>query len=74
MNAPSVPHFERQIRNLKQKSYRVSRKARESLEAWFSKLGTVEDILDFEKYAIEQQKVVRQLTGLENELAEILKQ
>lgn len=61
----AIPHYERQIKNLKQRSYRAGRKATEALADWFSPLGTVEDILDFEKHAISQQLIVRQLSATE---------
>lgn len=57
--------YERQVKNLKQRAYRAGRKASEALEAWFSPLGTAEDILDFERAAEAQQKLVGQLAGTE---------
>jgi len=74
MSTPaSVPHFERQIRNIKQQAYRQSRKANEALAAWFSPIGSALDLIDFERAAERQQLVVRQLAATEAVLEGILR-
>jgi hypothetical protein len=63
--AQAAKPYERQIANLKQRSYRMGRKASEAIEAWFSPMGTVEDILDYERAAEAQQLLVGQIAGTE---------
>jgi hypothetical protein len=63
--AQAAKPYERQIKNLKQRSYRMGRKASEAIEAWFSPMGTVEDILDYERAAEAQQLLVGQIAGTE---------
>lgn len=50
---------------VKQRSYRMGRKASESIEAWFSPLGCIEDILDYERAAEAQQLLVGKIAGTE---------
>jgi len=63
--------FNPAIKNLKQRAYRAGRKASEAIEAWFSPLGTVEDLLDYEKAAETHQLITGKISGLEAEAAEI---
>lgn len=63
--AQSARQFEPQLKNLKQSAYRSGRRASAALEAWFSPLGTAEDILDFEREAEKQQRLVGQQAGIE---------
>jgi hypothetical protein len=70
--AQAAKPYERQIKNLKQRSYRMGRKASEAIEAWFSPIGTVEDILDYERAAEAQQLLVGQLAGMEATMERIL--
>ena len=72
--ATAAKPYELQIKNLKQRSYRAGRKASEALEAWFSPLGTAEDILDFERAAESQQKLVGQMAGTEATMKRIIGQ
>jgi len=65
--------FTPSIKNMKQRAYREGRKAREALEAWFSPLGTAEDVLDYEKAAEAQQILAGKVAGMEAEAAEISK-
>lgn len=65
-----IADYERQIRNIKQQSYREGRKARDSLSAWFEPTGSVLDLIDYEKFAEKQQTVLKQLEPLENLLNE----
>lgn len=72
--AQAAKPYEQQVRNLKQRAYRAGRKASEALEAWFSPLGTAEDILDFERAAEAQQKLVGQMAGTEETMKRIIGQ
>jgi hypothetical protein len=66
--AVAAKPYERQVKNLKQRVYRTGRKASEAIEAWLSPLGTVEDLLDFERHAENQQLLAGTLAGTENTL------
>lgn len=63
--AQAARQYEPQLKNLKQCAYRSGRRASAALEAWFSPLGTAEDILDFEREAEKQQRLVGQQAGIE---------
>jgi hypothetical protein len=72
--AQAAKPYARQVKNLKQRVYRSGRKASEAIEAWFSPLGTVEDLLDYEKAAEAQQLLVGQVAGMEATMNRILGQ
>lgn len=72
--AVAAKPYELQVKNLKQRAYRAGRKASEALEAWFSPIGTIEDLLDFERAAESQQRIVGQLSGTEETMKRIIGQ
>ena len=72
--AQAARQYEPQLKNLKQRAYRSGRRASAALEAWFSPLGTAEDILDFERAAEAQQKLVGQMAGTEETMKRIIGQ
>jgi hypothetical protein len=72
--ARAAKPYERQIANLKQRSYRMGRKASEAIEAWFSPMGTIEDILDYERAAEAQQLLVGQIAGTEATVRRIVEE
>lgn len=72
--AQAAKPYVRRVKNLKQQAYRAGRKASEAIEAWFSPLGTVEDLLDYEKAAEAQQLIVGRVAGTEATLNRILGQ
>jgi len=69
--AQAAKPYKRQISNMKQRAYRTSLKASAALDAWFTRLGTVEDVLDYEREAEAQQILVGRIAGMEATLKRI---
>lgn len=63
-----------QLKNVQQRERRAAQKAVEAMAAWWSKTGTHEDLLDFEKAAERHQLVARERHGLQAQVRRYLGQ